>query len=74
MMRRQTPRFQVAIQIRDGNPNHHIWLNNGVWFLHYSIRLANGPGRIRHSLGTKDVKAARRRRDHILAKLIRKTA
>ena len=54
------------------NPNHHIWNNNGTWFLHVTL-LWNGRRkmRLRKSLGTKDVGIARRRRDHVLLLLDR---
>ena len=49
------------------NPNHHIWCNNGTYFIHVTVRL-NGRTklRLRRSLLTKDVEEARRRRDRFL--------
>ena len=49
------------------NPNHHIWCNNGTYFIHVTVRL-NGRTklRLRRSLLTKDVFEARRRRDRFL--------
>jgi hypothetical protein len=47
--------------------NHHIWNNNGTYFLHVTL-LWNGRKklRLRKSLRTKDVAEARRLRDHVL--------
>jgi hypothetical protein len=50
------------------NPNHHIWCNNGTYFIHVTLRLGGRRKlRLRKSLGTKDVGEARRRRDRFLA-------
>lgn len=51
-------------------PNHHIWNNNGTWWLHYTLHLADyTKRRVRESLRTRDVAEARRRRDARLASL-----
>ena len=52
------------------NPNHHIWNNNGTYFLHVTL-LWNGERkfRLRKSLKTKDVLEARRRRDFVLNRM-----
>ena len=53
-----------------GNPNHHIWNNNGTWWLHYTLHLADyTKRRVRESLGTRDLGEARRRRDLRLGEL-----
>jgi len=48
------------------NPDHHIWNNNGTYFIHVTL-LWEGRRklRLRKSLKTKDVNEARRRRDRI---------
>ncbi len=47
-----------------GNPNHHLWNNNGTWFLHYTVYPTPfTKERIRRSLGTKSLEIARKRRD-----------
>jgi len=59
-----------AIRIRPENPNHHLWNNHGTWFLHYTVHPTPlTKERIRRSLGTKDLSAARRRRDTFFAGL-----
>ncbi|NBR58180.1 MAG: hypothetical protein EBT89_03320 [Opitutaceae bacterium] len=27
----------AALRISEANPNHHLWNNNGTWFLHYTV-------------------------------------
>ena len=54
----------ASLRISEGNPNHHLWNNNGTWFLHYTVYPTPfTKERVRRSLGTKDVKTARERRD-----------
>lgn len=54
----------ASLRISEANPNHHLWNNNGTWFLHYTVYpTAFTKERIRRSLGTKDVAVARERRD-----------
>ncbi len=53
-----------ALRITTENPNHHLWNNNGTWFLHYTVYPTPfTKERVRRSLGTKDVEVARQRRD-----------
>ena len=53
----------LSVRPRPGNPNANLWLNNGTWSVAYTVRLPdNTKKRIRQSLGTKDVKIARQRR------------
>ncbi len=50
------------------NENHHLWNNNGTWFIHYTVYPTPvTKERIRRSLGTRDLEVARTRRDSILA-------
>ena len=54
------------------NPNHHIWCNNGTYFVHVTL-VWNGrwKQRVRTSLRTRNVVEARRRRDRFLSLLHR---
>jgi hypothetical protein len=53
------------------NPNHHLWQNHGIWFLHYTAYpTPKTKERIRRSLGTKDVNIARERRDAFFQQLM----
>ena len=59
-----------GIRVRAENPNHHLWNNHGTWFLHYTVHPTPfTKERIRRSLGTKDVRVARERRDAFFAVL-----
>ena len=59
-----------GLRVDAENPNHHLWDNHGTWFLHYTIHPTPlTKERIRRSLGTKDVKVARERRDNFFAML-----
>lgn len=60
-----------GIRVRADNPNHHLWNNHGTWFLHYTVHPTPfTKERIRRSLGTKDLKIARERRDSFFAHLV----
>jgi hypothetical protein len=64
-----------GIRVRAENENHHLWNNHGTWFLHYTIHpTPYTKERIRRSLGTKDVKVARERRDSFFDQLALDTA
>lgn len=59
-----------GIRVRAENPNHHLWNNHGTWFLHYTVHPTPfTKERIRRSLGTKDIRVARERRDAFFAQL-----
>ena len=67
-----------GIRVRAENPNHHLWNNHGTWFLHYTVHPTPfTKERIRRSLGTKDVKIARERRDtffnHLASEVVKNT-
>lgn len=58
---------RLAIRVNEANPNHHLWNNNGVWFVHYTVHPdALTAQRVRRSLGTRDLAVARERRDQLL--------
>ncbi|MBA4138365.1 MAG: hypothetical protein C0518_13730 [Opitutus sp.] len=55
------------MRVRASNPNHHLWNNNGTWYVHYTVHPTPlTKSRIRASLETKSLDVARRRRDEIL--------
>jgi len=67
---RTMPTLEPILSLRTSvaNPNHHLWNNHGTWFLHYTTHPTPfTKERIRRSLGTKDLKAARARRDRFFA-------
>ena len=58
----------LSLRVNPGNPNHHLWNNNGTWFIHYVVHPTPfTKERIRKSLGTKSLAEARAKRDAILA-------
>ncbi|MEN9361235.1 MAG: hypothetical protein RL095_2770 [Verrucomicrobiota bacterium] len=60
----------LAIRNETGNKNHHLWNNNGTWFVHYTIYPSGvTKQRIRKSLKTKSEQEARERRDLLFADL-----
>lgn len=53
------------------NPNHHIWLNNGVYWVHYTEHLPDHTKRrVRRSLHTSDSGIARVLRDSLLCEAV----
>jgi hypothetical protein len=57
----------LSIRTDEENPNHHLWNNNGTWYIHYTIHPDSLTSeRVRRSLGTRDLVTARHRRDQIL--------
>lgn len=57
------------ISIKEVNPNHHIYLNRGMYWCYVTVRIARGSLRKRFSLRTKDVEEARRRRDFLFRRI-----
>jgi hypothetical protein len=54
----------ASIRIDPRNPNHHLYNNNGVWWVHYTIYPDEYTNRrVRRSLETSDIEQARQRRD-----------
>ena len=57
----------LSIRTNPSNTDHHLWNNNGTWYLHYTVCASGLSGtRRRESLGTHCLTEARRRRDRIL--------
>jgi len=62
---------EIALRIDESNLNHHLWNNNGTWWVHYTIYPTPVTvQRIRRSLKTKILEEARNRRDKILNSLL----
>jgi hypothetical protein len=57
------------IRVSSDNPLHHLWLNNGTWWVHYTLNFDFRTRRVRRSLGTRDAAEAVRRRDELFARL-----
>lgn len=57
-----------SVRIDPGNPDHHLWNNNGTWWVHFTVhRSDNTKCRVRQSTRTPDVVLARERRDELIA-------
>jgi hypothetical protein len=57
----------LSIRTFPHNPNHHLWFNNGCWWVHCTVHLPNHTAaRLRRSLRTADVTVARARRDALI--------
>lgn len=59
---------ELAVRVNPSNFAHHLWNNNGTWFIHYTVypnRLT--ARRVRKSLKTKSLQTAIKRRDQVLA-------
>tara|TARA_Y100001938_G_C8018284_1_gene393782 strand:- start:769 stop:981 length:213 start_codon:yes stop_codon:yes gene_type:complete len=64
--------FKLSARIDESNPNHHIWNNNGTWYIHFIIHKEDKTAeRFRKSLKTRDVEEARNKRDKILERLMK---
>lgn len=63
------PRGFLSARVDDGNSLHHLWNNNGSWWVHYTLHFANRARRIRRSLKTSDAQVAIERRDALFEKL-----
>ena len=62
---------RLSVRVNRRNPNHHLWNNNGTWWIHLTLHRGRHKHRERLSLRTKNVEAARAARDEILANLER---
>ncbi len=61
---------KLSLRTDDRNPNHHLWNNNGTWFVHYTVSNEGYSGqRYRESLNTHDVREARKLRDQLFARM-----
>jgi len=57
----------LRLVTRRTDTNHHIWKNNGTWWIRFTLRSSEGQTmRPAYSLKTPDLDAARRKRDRIL--------
>ncbi len=62
------PAARLRVRVSADNPNHHLWNNHGTWFLHYTVHPTPfTKERVRRSLGTASLDAARERRDAFFA-------
>jgi hypothetical protein len=59
---------KLSVRVNPANQNHHLWNNNGTWFIHYTRHEAGfTKRRVRESLKTHRLAIARNRRDALLS-------
>jgi len=63
------PRGYLAVRINPRNRSHHLYLNNGHYWVHYTIHFDFRKRRIRRSLKTRSLEVAIQRRDELFARL-----
>jgi hypothetical protein len=58
----------LSLRTHTANRNHHLWWNNGTWWLHATVHHPDfTKQRLRVPLETKNIHKARVRRDQVLA-------
>lgn len=61
---------EASVRIWAQNPDHHLYNNNGTWWVHYTAYPTPATTqRVRRSLKTRCIEQARERRDAILGEL-----
>ena len=63
------PLGRLSVRIDAANERHHLWLNNGTWWCHYTLNFDCRTRRVRRSLGTKSPTEAIRKRDALFERL-----
>ena len=60
----------LSLRAHPRNPNHHLWWNNGTWWLHATVHRPDyTKQRLRVPLETKNIHRARTQRDNLLTSL-----
>lgn len=60
----------LSIRVDGTNPNHHLWNNNGTWWVHYTVcPTPLTAERVRRSLRTRCLQTARAKRDRLFVEL-----
>jgi len=61
---------RTVVRVNGSNAKHHLWNNNGMWWIHYTRHLPDfTKQRVRQSLKTRDLATAQSRRDKIFEQL-----
>jgi hypothetical protein len=58
-----------SIRVDHANALHHLWCNNGTWWVHYTVHFDHRKRRIRRSLQTRSLTEAILRRDSLLLQI-----
>ena len=62
-------RGYLSVRIDPSNRAHHLYLNNGHYWVHYTLHFDFRKRRIRRSLKTRSLEVAIQRRDELFARL-----
>ncbi len=52
-----------SLRVDTSNDTHHLWCNNGTWWMHYTLHFGHRVRRRRRSLRTRCLAEAMARRD-----------
>jgi len=63
------PLGRLSARIDSASETHHLWLNNGTYWVHFTLNFDFRTRRVRRSLGTKSLAEAIRKRDSLFARL-----
>ena len=63
------PRGYLSVRIDATNELHHLWCNNGTWWVHYTLNFDFRTRRVRRSLETPSLAVAIRKRDALFERL-----
>ena len=63
------PRGFLSVRIDAANERHHLWLNNGTWWVHYTLNFDFRTRRVRRSLETQSLAEAIRKRGALFERL-----
>jgi hypothetical protein len=58
-----------SIRVLNHNPAHHLWNNNGTWWVHFTVHFDQRKRRVRRSLKTRSLTEAVERRDALLLRI-----
>jgi hypothetical protein len=58
-----------SIRVDQRNERHHLWCNNGTWWVHYTVHFGYRKRRVRRSLQTRSLTEAVVRRDSLLLRI-----
>ena len=58
-----------SLRVDASNDTHHLWCNNGTWWLHYTVHFDHRVRRIRKSLRTRSLAEAIALRDEHLGQI-----
>jgi hypothetical protein len=64
------PHGFLSVRIDATNELHHLWCNNGTWWVHYTLNFDFRTRRVRRSLGTGSRAEAIRERDTLFERLV----